>query len=69
MDLDNVVGKSKTLIKFDAWFFLMNLENQEESFSGFFYIAFITFFILFFTFLHRFYILHKPTTIIFKRDG
>ena len=36
MDLDNVVGKSKTLIKLDAWFFLMNLENQEESFSGFF---------------------------------
>ena len=33
MDLDNVVGKSKTLTKFDAWFFFMKLENQEESFN------------------------------------
>ena len=42
MDLDNAVGKSKTLTKFDAWFFFMKLENQEESFNvvvfwGFFF--------------------------------
>ena len=79
MDLDNVVGKSKTLTKFDAWFFFMKLENQEESFNvvafwGFFlhcialHCIYYILYIIFYVFLLFFFILHKQTTLIFKDD-
>ena len=66
------IGKSKTLIKFDTSFVLMKEENQEESCNPFLNVFLVLhlyiFYIAFYDFASHFYILHKPTALIFKKD-
>ena len=62
------VGKSKTLIKFDVWLVLMNLENREEGGRNVFFALSLLHFYIILTFLHLFYIqLHYLLKRIDKR--
>ena len=62
MELNIVCWKIKTIIKFEVWLVLMNLENHEESFNVSLHCIDYIFYITFYVFTSHFYILHKPTT-------
>ena len=62
------VGNSKSLIKFNALPFFMNLENQEESFYIFFELHLLHILHFFFSLNKNFFFLLRIFTTIQKKN-